>query len=120
MKILSYQNILILKYYTIKKTRKALCYKWENIILLLMIPELLSQLILCEGSFKILSIISLTPLFLACFYGVGEIRKEGIQELKKTERRYKRELSCIKKEVIQAKQKTLFDQKYNHSFIFSR
>ena len=82
MKILSNKNIIILKYETIKILRKALCYKWERIILLLMIPELISQLILCEGSFKILSLFALTPLFLACFYGVGEMRKEGIQELR--------------------------------------
>ena len=120
MKILSNEHIIILKYETIKILRKALCYKWETIILLAMIPELLTQLILCEGGFKILSIASLTPLFLACFYGVGEIRREGIQELKKTERRYKRELSCIKKRSYSIKRENVFGQEYNHSFIFSR
>lgn len=120
MKILSNEHIIILKYETIKILRKALCYKWERIILLVMIPELISQLILCEGSFKILSLFTLTPLFLACFYGVGEIRKEGIQELKKTERIYRRELSCIKKRSYSSKRANVFGQEYNHSFILSR
>lgn len=120
MKILSNEYILIFKYQTIKILRKALCYKWETIILVAMIPELLSQLILCEGGFKILSITSLTPLFLACFYGVKEMRREGIQELKRIETQYKKELSCIKKRSYSSKRAKVFGQEYNHSFILSR
>ena len=122
MNILSNENIIILKYENIKILRKALCYKWEGIILLFLIPEIITQMILAQGGFKIASVSILSLLFFACFYGVKEIRKESLQDLRKYERKLKREVekSCIKKRSYSSKQKMIFDQKYNHSLIFTR
>ena len=111
-----------IKYEIVKGTRKALLIKWENTILILLIPELINQLLKAQGGFKIASCIMILSLFFAVWYGIRETRREAFQEVKAIEREMKKELeySCTKKRSYSSKQTIFIDQNYNHSFLFSR
>lgn len=111
-----------IKYELIKKTRKGLLVKWENILFLILIPELINQLLKTQGGFKIASVLMISSLFFALWYGIRETRKDLFKEVKEIERKLKTELeySCNKKRSYSSKQKIFIDQNYNHSFQFSR
>ncbi len=111
-----------IKYEIIKGTRKAMLVKWENSMLVLLIPELINQLLKAQGGFKIASCIMILSLFFAVWYGIRETRREVFIELKELQTELKKELeySCNKKRSYSSKRKIFIDQNYNHSFLFSR
>ena len=51
-----------IKYELMKGTRKALLIKWENTMLVLLIPELINQIIKAQGGFKIASVLMILSL----------------------------------------------------------
>lgn len=125
MKILSNENMKILKYETIKQFRHSLQIKWENIFLPLAIPCIISQLINAQEGMKMIAIVMILLLFGAVWYGIKDTRKEILKEVKQTEKKLKKELDCIKKEVIQATEqssstKTTIIQSYFQDNFYNR
>lgn len=111
-----------IKYELMKGIRKALLIKWENTILVFLIPLLINQIIKAQGGFKIASVLMILSLFFAVWYGIRETRREAFLEVKQIEKELKKELefSCNKKRSYSSKRKIFIDQNYNHSFLFSR
>ena len=120
MKILSNENMKILKYETMKKFRHSLQIKWENIFLPLAIPCIINQLINAQEGMKIIAIVMILLLFSGVWYGIKDTRKEILQEVKQTEKELKKELDCIKKRSYSNNRTIFIDQNYNHSILFSR
>ena len=120
MKILSNENMKILKYETIKQFRHSLQIKWENIFLPLAIPCIISQLINVQEGMKMIAIVMILLLFGAVWHGIKDTRKEILQEVKQTEKELKKELDCIKKRSYSSNRTIFIDQNYNHSILFSR